>query len=270
MNFIERGQKIGATVEAKSKQYAGTTEVAAGMMLCLFPEGIPTEKMGSALLLVRICDKMGRIAQGDGTGDEDAWGDIAGYGLIGQKHNEDEIAAEEVNDDFADALAYAMPMFKGCIINPEAVNKLDKIINETTEELLKTFEAMGNRATTISNEPVKKGVMLGAWCGNCKNHDLCLAGEESGNNPFPECKGVYEPNAGEPLPVGSPLANWEPIEGTLSEVAPEPASGNKAPVCLGCTNCKFNVFNAAADPCKKCLGWFTGEKKPPAWEPKNG
>lgn len=227
--------------------------------------------------------------------------------MIAEAEQMEEFNTDAAEDDKAAEAAYTMPLFVNCKINPEAVKKLDKIINETTEELRKTFEAMGNRITTGNNKPLKKGAVLGAWCGNCKNQDACDEGEKNGNETFPDCRGVFNTETGEGLPVGSPLANWEPVEGALPEVAPEPVNEKpagltwgmlakvrvredgtlflssdekqvdvsglkKEPVIRhGCGDCNFNCADSTEHPCKDCKGWQaeSGDELP-CWEPANG
>jgi hypothetical protein len=50
----------------------------------LYPDGIPAESYGDALILARMFDKMMRIAQGT-QGEEDAWQDLAGYALCARE-----------------------------------------------------------------------------------------------------------------------------------------------------------------------------------------
>lgn len=85
MEFEERGQKLGKLVDDKQAQYGDAITASEQIMNILFPEGIPKEKVKLSLLLVRIVDKLCRLSRGNGKGDEDAFGDIAGYGLLGQR-----------------------------------------------------------------------------------------------------------------------------------------------------------------------------------------
>ena len=85
MEFEERGQKLGKLVDDKQAQYGDAITASEQIMNILFPEGIPKNKVKLSLLLVRIVDKLCRLSRGNGEGDEDAFGDIAGYGLLGQR-----------------------------------------------------------------------------------------------------------------------------------------------------------------------------------------
>jgi hypothetical protein len=82
--FAQMGASLGALVDRKNAEYGMSTTKAAEIMEVLYPDGIPVAAYPHVLLLVRICDKLSRIAAGctDASG-EDAWQDIAGYGLLG-------------------------------------------------------------------------------------------------------------------------------------------------------------------------------------------
>ena len=95
--FEQRGQKIGALVDSKQAQYGDAVSASHKVMLELFPQGVPVDKLGDMLLIVRILDKLCRLTRGNGEGGEDAWADIAGYGLLGMRHREQVEAVEEMN-----------------------------------------------------------------------------------------------------------------------------------------------------------------------------
>jgi hypothetical protein len=82
---------IGRLTDEKSKQYGDSAERAEKIMKVLYPNGVPVEAFKNALLIVRMCDKLCRIATQDTTGvdgaGEDAWKDMAGYSLIGALKN---------------------------------------------------------------------------------------------------------------------------------------------------------------------------------------
>jgi len=82
---------IGRLTDEKSKQYGDSAERAEKIMKVLYPNGVPVEAFKNALLIVRMCDKLCRIATQDTAGvdgaGEDAWKDMAGYSLIGALRN---------------------------------------------------------------------------------------------------------------------------------------------------------------------------------------
>ena len=82
--FEEIGRSRGKLLDSKQKQYGSEAIPAVEeMMKILFPQGIPLEKIGESVLISRILEKLCRITFGDGSGDEDAFADIQGYGMIG-------------------------------------------------------------------------------------------------------------------------------------------------------------------------------------------
>lgn len=76
------GQRIGQLVDRKQREYGDSWGKAAGILRILFPDGIKPEDYHAALGIVRVIDKLSRIANGN-QGDENAWNDLAGYGLLG-------------------------------------------------------------------------------------------------------------------------------------------------------------------------------------------
>ena len=97
MTFEQRGQQIGALVDSKQAQYGDAIQASEEILRVLYPDGVPANKEGDMLLIVRIIDKLCRLTRGNGEGCEDAWADIAGYGLLGMRHREQVEAVEQMN-----------------------------------------------------------------------------------------------------------------------------------------------------------------------------
>ena len=86
----ERIQKLaedlGKLVEEKQRQYGNSVEKSERILRLLYPNGIHSSQYEDVLLVVRILDKLSRIAQsgwGQDAGGESPFTDIAGYGLLG-------------------------------------------------------------------------------------------------------------------------------------------------------------------------------------------
>lgn len=78
------GSDIGRLVDSKQQAYGDSFGKSGKVMRVLYPNGISPAQMDDALTLVRILDKMFRIAQ-NGTRDpmgESPYRDIAGYALL--------------------------------------------------------------------------------------------------------------------------------------------------------------------------------------------
>jgi hypothetical protein len=77
------GAEIGELVAAKNAAYGDAFEKAGDFLLLLYPNGIPPEKYKDALGVVRVFDKLMRIATAKDAFGESPWRDVAGYGVIG-------------------------------------------------------------------------------------------------------------------------------------------------------------------------------------------
>lgn len=77
------GGQIGALVAEKNKAYGSSFDNAGHVMRLLYPNGISLEQMDDALAVVRVIDKLFRIATARDAFGESPWRDIAGYSLLG-------------------------------------------------------------------------------------------------------------------------------------------------------------------------------------------
>ncbi|HHX37243.1 MAG TPA: hypothetical protein GX717_04595 [Clostridiaceae bacterium] len=81
MNYETIGKQIGALVDEKNRIYGDAFNKTGEFLKILYPNGIEVEDYASVLALVRVFDKMMRIANGN-QGNENAWNDLAGYGIL--------------------------------------------------------------------------------------------------------------------------------------------------------------------------------------------
>jgi len=81
--YVEIGKEIGGIVDEKQEQYGDSFGRAGRVLQELFPCGIEPDQYDDVLAIARILDKLFRIANGD-KGDESAYRDIAGYGILGE------------------------------------------------------------------------------------------------------------------------------------------------------------------------------------------
>lgn len=86
--YEELGQRVGALVDVKNAAYGSSFDDAGSFLRILYPNGIQPEQYGDALALVRIFDKMKRIATDRDALGESPYQDIAGYGLLGLRRVE--------------------------------------------------------------------------------------------------------------------------------------------------------------------------------------
>jgi hypothetical protein len=83
MNYEKKGQEIGRLVDEKQSAYGDSFGKSGEIIKILYPEGIKPEQYQDALAIIRIIDKLFRIANDKGYGGENPFMDIAGYGLLG-------------------------------------------------------------------------------------------------------------------------------------------------------------------------------------------
>lgn len=80
--YEEKAREIGALVDRKQREYGDSWGKAAAILRALYPDGIKPDQYHDVLGVARVIDKLSRIANGN-QGEENAWADLAGYGLLG-------------------------------------------------------------------------------------------------------------------------------------------------------------------------------------------
>lgn len=83
--YVQLGTEIGQLVEEKNKAYGDAFGKAGEVLKILYPNGIAPDQYPDMLALVRILDKMFRIATDRDALGESPYRDIAGYGILGAK-----------------------------------------------------------------------------------------------------------------------------------------------------------------------------------------
>ena len=81
--FRRIGREVGELVEEKNKAYGDSFAKTDKFLELLYPGGIKPSQYGDALALVRIFDKMMRIASKKNAFGESPYKDIVGYGILG-------------------------------------------------------------------------------------------------------------------------------------------------------------------------------------------
>jgi hypothetical protein len=82
-SYLEIATQIGHTVTAKNVAYGNSFAKTGDFLRLLYPEGIQPDQYDDALLLVRIFDKIMRIATDNDAFGESPYSDIVGYGILG-------------------------------------------------------------------------------------------------------------------------------------------------------------------------------------------
>ena len=87
VGLIELAAELGTLVTGKNRAYGDSAARAGDIVRILYPHGVRPDQFDDLLLVVRILDKLSRIAQraadGQDLGGESPYRDIAGYGLLG-------------------------------------------------------------------------------------------------------------------------------------------------------------------------------------------
>lgn len=81
--YEAQGQTIGRLVDQKQAVYGDSFGKSGDMMRILYPHGITPAQIDDALCIVRIIDKLFRIATDRDALGESPYQDIAGYAILG-------------------------------------------------------------------------------------------------------------------------------------------------------------------------------------------
>ena len=81
--YEETAEQIGKLVAEKNAAYGSSFAEAHHILEVLYPNGIKVEQYTDVLAIVRIIDKLFRIATSKKAFGESHWRDIAGYGILG-------------------------------------------------------------------------------------------------------------------------------------------------------------------------------------------
>jgi hypothetical protein len=73
--------EIGRLVDEKSKAYGDSVGTGVEALKLLWPDGIPVSAYGDAQFILRVWDKLKRIATANDPFGESPWQDVAGYAI---------------------------------------------------------------------------------------------------------------------------------------------------------------------------------------------
>jgi len=99
--WTDLAERMGKLVAEKNAAYGDSVRNSAVIMQALYPNGISPEQIPASLVIVRIIDKLSRIANDPGWGGEDPALDIMGYGMLLHELIEHGIIPEEKEGDRA-------------------------------------------------------------------------------------------------------------------------------------------------------------------------
>lgn len=87
-DYENAGMNLGELVGKKQLAYGDSFGRSGEVLRQMFPGGIPVEKYDDMLSIVRVVDKLFRIANQKTAFDESPWQDIAGYALLNMVREE--------------------------------------------------------------------------------------------------------------------------------------------------------------------------------------
>lgn len=88
--YEETAERIGKLVAEKNAAYGSSFAESHKILSVLYPDGIKPEQYTDALAIIRVIDKLFRIATAKDAFGESPWQDIAGYGILGTVKKADE------------------------------------------------------------------------------------------------------------------------------------------------------------------------------------
>jgi len=82
-DYHKIGSEVGALVKEKNAAYGDSFGRAQEVLRTLYPDGIQPEQYQDMLAVVRVIDKLFRIATKKDAFGESPWNDICGYAILG-------------------------------------------------------------------------------------------------------------------------------------------------------------------------------------------
>ena len=81
------GAEIGGLTDMKNAAYGDSFSLSGEVVKLLYPNGVSPAQYQNMLAIVRIIDKLFRIATDTNAFDEEPWKDITGYGILAVKNS---------------------------------------------------------------------------------------------------------------------------------------------------------------------------------------
>jgi hypothetical protein len=81
--YEQTAEEIGQLVAEKNAAYGSSFAESHKILEALYPNGILPHQYSDALAVIRVIDKLFRIANKKDAFGESPWRDIAGYGILG-------------------------------------------------------------------------------------------------------------------------------------------------------------------------------------------
>jgi len=92
-NYKEIGKEIGELVQEKNEAYGDSFGQASKILEVLYPDGVKPDQYCDVLAIIRVIDKLFRIANKKDAFGESPWKDICGYAILGVFNDEKDSTA---------------------------------------------------------------------------------------------------------------------------------------------------------------------------------
>ena len=98
--YKELGVEVGELVDKKQKAYGNSFGKGGDVLKILYPNGVKPEEYTDMLCMIRIIDKLFRIATEKFSFSENPFQDIVGYGLLGMMKDIEKETCNKVSATF--------------------------------------------------------------------------------------------------------------------------------------------------------------------------
>ena len=105
-DYAALGKSIGELVQSKNASYGDSFSNSGKILAILYPNGVKPEQYTDMLTVVRILDKLARVATRKDAFGESPFKDIAGYGILG--YAKDGVAKKKCERPPSDYLSEAV------------------------------------------------------------------------------------------------------------------------------------------------------------------
>jgi hypothetical protein len=87
-SFEQLGREIGQLVQEKNEAYGDSFGKASDILEVLYPNGVKPDQYRDMLAVIRVLDKLFRLANKKDAFGESPWRDICGYSILGVFNDE--------------------------------------------------------------------------------------------------------------------------------------------------------------------------------------
>jgi len=164
--YTSIGLEIGELVDEKNAAYGDSFTKAADFLQILYPNGIPVTAYTDALCIVRIFDKLMRLASDKGYNNERPYADIAGYAFLGLVKDRERAEAKEQEEATAKPVLDTNGAYLGTVSELDFKFNLDKeyIEKAVTEKI--TPQELRNSAVELERiEKITREQLLAKKAG---------------------------------------------------------------------------------------------------------